>query len=128
MATAYIAFVNPQMMASAGMDQGAAFWPPYAALHASLWGSTPTSVSALGMGLNAFFTYTIVGYGLRGWHRCAFIAGILFVILTITRLRSGCSSASPEFAHCDGAGMLVGMIGLRIWTDRRPPGHTALAR
>ena len=65
MAMAYIVFVNPQMMASAGMEQGASFVATclaaaLACFIMGLYANWPVGL-APGMGLNAFFTYTIVG-------------------------------------------------------------------
>ncbi len=65
MAMAYIVFVNPQMMASAGMEQGASFVATclaaaLACFMMGLYANWPVGL-APGMGLNAFFTYTIVG-------------------------------------------------------------------
>ena len=62
---AYIIFVNPQMMSSAGMDQGASFVgtciaAAIACIFMGLYANWPVGL-APGMGLNAFFTYTVVG-------------------------------------------------------------------
>ena len=62
---AYIIFVNPQMMSSAGMDQGASFVgtciaAAIACILMGLYANWPIGL-APGMGLNAFFTYTVVG-------------------------------------------------------------------
>ena len=94
---AYIVFVNPQMMAAAGMDHGAAFvatclGAALACLFMGLYANWPVGL-APGMGLNAFFTYTVVaemGYSWEVALGAVFIAGVLFVIMSITRLR-GCS-------------------------------------
>ena len=94
MAMAYIGFVNPQMMASTGMDQGASFVATclaaaLASVLMGLYANWPVGL-APGMGLNAFFTYTIVGDMGYPWETAlgaVFIAGILFVVLTVTRLR-----------------------------------------
>ena len=123
MAMAYIAFVNPQMMASAGMDQGASFVATClaAALACFLMGfyaNWPVGL-APGMGLNAFFTYTIVGDMGYPWQTAlgaVFIAGILFVILTVTRLREWMLLSIPwnlRIAMGAGIGLFVGMIGLK---------------
>ena len=123
MAMAYIAFVNPQMMASAGMDQGAAFVATciaaaLACFFMGLYANWPVGL-APGMGLNAFFTYTIVGDMGYPWQTAlgaVFIAGILFVILTVTRLREWMLVSIPwnlRIAMGAGIGLFVGMIGLR---------------
>ncbi|MBM14396.1 MAG: guanine permease [Halieaceae bacterium] len=123
MAMAYIAFVNPQMMASAGMEQGASFVATClaAALACFLMGfyaNWPVGL-APGMGLNAFFTYTIVGDMGYPWQTAlgaVFIAGTLFVMLTVTRLREWMLVGIPwnlRIAMGAGIGLFVGMIGLK---------------
>ena len=123
MAMAYIAFVNPQMMASAGMDQGASFVATclaaaLACFLMGLYANWPVGL-APGMGLNAFFTYTIVGEMGYPWQTAlgaVFIAGILFVVLTVTRLREWMLVSIPwnlRIAMGAGIGLFVGMIGLK---------------
>ena len=123
MAMAYIAFVNPQMMASAGMDQGASFVATclaaaLACFLMGLYANWPVGL-APGMGLNAFFTYTIVGDMGYPWQTAlgaVFIAGILFVVLTVTRLREWMLVSIPwnlRIAMGAGIGLFVGMIGLK---------------
>ena len=123
MAMAYIVFVNPQMMASAGMDQGASFVATclaaaLACFMMGLYANWPVGL-APGMGLNAFFTYTIVGELGYPWQTAlgaVFIAGILFVVLTITRLREWMLVSIPwnlRIAMGAGIGLFVGMIGLK---------------
>ena len=73
---------------------------------------------APGMGLNAFFTYTIVGDMGYPWQTAltVFIAGILFVVLTVTRLREWMLVSIPlnlRIAMGAGIGLFVGMIGLK---------------
>ena len=123
MAMAYIVFVNPQMMASAGMEQGASFVATclaaaLACFMMGLYANWPVGL-APGMGLNAFFTYTIVGELGYPWQPAlgaVFIAGILFVVLTITRLREWMLVSIPwnlRIAMGAGIGLFVGMIGLK---------------
>ena len=123
MAMAYIVFVNPQMMASAGMEQGASFVATclaaaLACFMMGLYANWPVGL-APGMGLNAFFTYTIVGELGYPWQTAlgaVFIAGILFVVLTITRLRERMLVSIPwnlRIAMGAGIGLFVGMIGLK---------------
>ena len=120
---AYIVFVNPQMMASAGMEQGASFVATclaaaLACFMMGLYANWPVGL-APGMGLNAFFTYTIVGELGYPWQTAlgaVFIAGILFVVLTITRLREWMLVSIPwnlRIAMGAGIGLFVGMIGLK---------------
>lgn len=123
MAMAYIAFVNPQMMANTGMDQGASFVATclaaaLACLFMGLYANWPVGL-APGMGLNAFFTYTIVGDMGYPWQTAlgaVFIAGILFVLLTVTRLREWMLMSIPwnlRLAMGAGIGLFVGLIGLK---------------
>ena len=123
MAMAYIAFVNPQMMANTGMDQGASFVATclaaaIACLFMGLYANWPIGL-APGMGLNAFFAYTIVGDMGYSWQTAlgaVFIAGILFVLLTVTRLREWMLVSIPwnlRIAMGAGIGLFVGLIGLK---------------
>ena len=123
MAMAYIGFVNPQMMASTGMGQGASFVATclaaaLASVLMGLYANWPVGL-APGMGLNAFFTYTIVGDMGYPWQTAlgaVFIAGILFVVLTVTRLREWMLISIPwnlRIAMGAGIGLFVGLIGLK---------------
>ncbi|MFN3985444.1 MAG: NCS2 family permease [Rhodocyclaceae bacterium] len=121
---AYIIFVNPSIMAAAGMDHGAAFVATCigAALGCLLMGfyaNWPVGL-APGMGLNAFFTYTVVGEMGYSWEvalGAVFLSGILFMILSFTRLRELLLSSIPpslRFAMGAGVGLFLGLIGLKI--------------
>ena len=71
---AYIVFVNPQMMAASGMDQGASFVgtclaAAIACIAMGLYANWPVGL-APGMGLNAFFTYTVVNEMGYAWGNC----------------------------------------------------------
>ncbi|MEH6585141.1 MAG: NCS2 family permease [Halioglobus sp.] len=120
---AYIIFVNPQMMASAGMDQGASFAATclaaaLACVFMGLYANWPVGL-APGMGLNAFFTYTVVGEMGYSWEialGAVFIAGVLFVIMSITRLRAWMLNSIPKdlrVAMGAGVGLFIGFIGLK---------------
>ena len=84
---AYIIFVNPQMMAASGMDIGASFVgtciaASIACIAMGVYANWPVGL-APGMGLNAFFTYTVVGEMGYSWEvalGAVFLAGILFFI------------------------------------------------
>ena len=119
----YIIFVNPQMMAMTGMDHGAAFVGTClaAALACYIMGfyaNWPVGL-APGMGLNAFFTYTVVGEMGYSWQialGAVFIAGVLFVIMSVTRLRRWMMDSIPlnmRIAMGAGVGLFVGFIGLK---------------
>ena len=120
---AYIIFVNPQMMASAGMDHGASFAATclaaaLACIFMGLYANWPVGL-APGMGLNAFFTYTVVGEMGYSWQvalGAVFIAGILFVIMSVTPLRAWMLNSIPKdlrVAMAAGVGLFIGFIGLK---------------
>ena len=120
---AYIVFVNPQMMAASGMDQGASFVgtclaAAIACIAMGLYANWPVGL-APGMGLNAFFTYTVVnemGYSWEIALGAVFLAGILFVIMSITPLRRWMLDSIPlnlRIAMGSGVGLFIGFIGLK---------------
>jgi len=99
---AYIIFVNPNIMADAGIDHGAAFvatciGAALGCLLMGLYANWPVGL-APGMGLNAFFTYTVVGEMGYSWQialGAVFISGVLFVFMSLSRIREWrCSTAS----------------------------------
>ena len=123
MTMAYIIFVNPQMMAASGMDIGASFVgtciaAALACFAMGFYSNWPIGL-APGMGLNAFFTYTVVGEMGYPWEvalGAVFIAGILFVIISITPLRRWMLDSIPlnlRIAMGAGVGLFVGFIGLK---------------
>mgnify|MGYP003309656483 FL=1 len=120
---AYIIFVNPQMMAQSGMDHGAIFVgtclaAAFACLFMGLYANWPVGL-APGMGLNAFFTYTVVGEMGYSWETAlgaVFIAGILFFIMSVTPLRRWMLDSIPlnlRIAMGAGVGLFIGFIGLK---------------
>jgi len=120
---AYIIFVNPQMMAQTGMDHGAIFVgtclaAAVACLFMGLFANWPVGL-APGMGLNAFFTYTVVGEMGYAWETAlgaVFIAGVLFFIMSITPLRKWMLDSIPlnlRIAMGAGVGLFIGFIGLK---------------
>ena len=119
---AYIIFVNPQIMEASGMDKGAIFVGTcLAAAIACLYGifaNWPIGL-APGMGLNAFFTYTVVGEMGYSWEialGAVFIAGILFFLMSVTNLRSWMIESIPmnlRVAMGSGVGLFIGIIGLK---------------
>ncbi|MFY0664488.1 MAG: NCS2 family permease [Natronospirillum sp.] len=120
---AYIIFVNPSIMATAGLDHGAAFVATClgAALACMLMGfyaNWPVGL-APGMGLNAFFTYTVVGDMGYSWEvalGAVFLSGILFMIMSFTRIREWILNSIPNslrFAMGAGVGLFLGLIGLK---------------
>ena len=120
---AYIVFVNPQIMALAGMDQGAVFVgtciaAALACLVMGFFANWPVGL-APGMGLNAFFTFTVVGELGYSWEIAlgsVFLAGILFFLMSVTRLRSWMIDSIPlnlRIAMGAGVGLFIGFIGLK---------------
>lgn len=120
---AYIIFVNPNIMADAGIDHGAAFVATCIAaalgcLLMGLYANWPVGL-APGMGLNAFFTYTVVGTMGYGWETAlgaVFVSGLLFMVLTLSRIREWLLNSIPSslrFAMGAGVGLFLGLIGLK---------------
>ena len=120
---AYIIFVNPQMMSASGMDLGASFVgtciaAAIACFAMGFYSNWPVGL-APGMGLNAFFTYTVVGEMGYSWEvalGAVFLAGIIFVVISITPLRQWMLNSIPmnlRIAMGAGVGLFVGFIGLK---------------
>ena len=120
---AYIVFVNPVMLSATGMEKGALITATClsAAIGTGLtglWTNTPFAM-APGMGLNAFFTYTIVlGQGAT-WQEAlgiVFLSGIVFVILTVTGVRRMLIEAIPlqmRLAVGAGIGLFIAFLGMK---------------
>ncbi|MDA7085804.1 NCS2 family permease [Pseudomonas sp. SA3-5] len=119
----YIIFVNPNIMAMAGVDQGAAFVATCvgAALGCFLMGlyaNWPVGL-APGMGLNAFFTFTVVGDMGYSWEialGAVFLSGILFMFMSLSSIREWLLNSIPmslRFAMGAGVGLFLGLIGLK---------------
>ena len=120
---AYIIFVNPQIMEGSGMDKGAIFVgtclaAAIACFVMGIFANWPIGL-APGMGLNAFFTYTVVGEMGYSWEvalGAVFIAGILFFVMSVTNLRSWMIASIPmnlRIAMGAGVGLFIGIIGLK---------------
>ena len=120
---AYIIFVNPSILSAAGMDHGAVFVATCLAAAAGtlimgLYANYPVAL-APGMGLNAYFTYGVVqGMGI-GWPvalGAVFVAGILFLILSLLPVREWIINAIPrslKLAISAGIGLFLAIIGLQ---------------
>lgn len=122
-ALAYIIFVNPNMLADAGIPKEAAIASTiYAAALATLlmgaWANYPVVV-APGMGLNAFFAYYVVGVLHLPWQvalGAVFFSGVLFLILTWGGIRQAIIKAVPLNLKCAigvGVGLFIAFIGLK---------------
>ena len=120
---AYIVFVNPLILSGAGMDRGAVFVATclasaFATLLMALFANYPLAL-APGMGMNAYFAYTVVKGLHYSWQvalGAVFISGILFLILSLTRIRSWIVDAIPlsqKMAISAGIGLFLGIIALK---------------
>lgn len=120
---AYIIFVNPAILADAGMDRDAVFVATCLAafigsLIMGVYANYPVA-QAPGMGLNAFFAYTVVlGMGVP-WQTAlgaVFISGVLFFILSILPVREWLINSIPKtlkVAIAGGIGFFLAIIGLK---------------
>ncbi len=119
---AYILAVNPSVLTSTGMDQGALFTTTalasiFATLMMAFLARMPFAL-APAMGLNAFFAFTVVsvmGYSWQFALTAVLLEGIIFIILTLTGLRRRIVDAMPEVirsAMSPGIGLFITLIGL----------------
>lgn len=120
---AYIIFVNPSILSQTGMDYGAVFVATCLAaaigcLIMGLWANYPVAL-APGMGLNAFFTYTVVfgmGYSWQTALGAVFFSGITFFILSAFKIREWIIRSIPttlRLAIAAGIGAFLALIGLK---------------
>lgn len=120
---AYILAVNPAILAETGMDYGALFTTTalsaiIATLIMAVYAKQPF-VLAPGMGLNAFFAYTIVllmGYSWQFALTAVFLEGLLFILFTITGLRQKLVDTVPSVMHhaiSAGIGLFLAFLGLK---------------
>jgi AGZA family xanthine/uracil permease-like MFS transporter len=118
----YIVFVNPAILEQAGMDYQSVMIATCLAaavgtIIMGLYANYPFAM-APGMGLNAFFVFTIVltmGYSWQQALAIVFISGVLFILLTITGLRTAIVNALPltiKHAIPAGIGLFIAFIGL----------------
>ena len=120
---AYILAVNPSILSAAGMDQNALFTSTAIAaivgtLVMALWAKLPFAL-APGMGLNAFFAFSVVlGMG-HSWQfalTAVLIEGIIFILLTLFNVREAIVEAIPtsiRTAISAGIGLFIAFIGLQ---------------
>ena len=119
----YIIFVNPDILSSTGMDRDAVFVAT--CLAAALGSAVMAFIAnwpigmAPGMGLNAFFAFTVVAALGFTWQQAlgaVFISGVIFVILTVTGVRSWLIAGIPHSlrsAIAAGIGLFLGIIALK---------------
>ncbi|MEM7637508.1 MAG: NCS2 family permease [Pseudomonadota bacterium] len=122
LAMSYIIFVNPDILANAGMDPGSVFVATclsaaIGTLIMGLYANFPIAI-APGMGLNAFFTYGVVlGMGIP-WQAAlmaVFLSGVLFVIISVLPIREWVINSIPlelKLSISAGIGLFLIMIGL----------------
>lgn len=123
MTMAYILAVNPNILSATGMDRGAVFTATaLASLVATLLMAAFANypfVLAPGMGLNAYFAYTVVlqmGYTWQMALAAVFVEGIIFIALSLTNVREAIFNAIPmnlKHAVSAGIGLFIAFIGLQ---------------
>nr|WP_264300099.1 NCS2 family permease [Microbulbifer hainanensis] len=120
---AYIIFVNPNIMAAAGMDKGAVFTATclaaaFGCLIMGLYANYPFAL-APGMGLNAFFSFVVVGEMGYSWQvalGAVFISGMVFLFLSIFKIREWIIDSIPmslRQALAAGVGLFLAIIALK---------------
>jgi AGZA family xanthine/uracil permease-like MFS transporter len=118
----YIVFVNPQILGNAGMDKGAVFVATCIAAAVSslvmaFYANYPIAL-APGMGLNAFFAFTVVLTMKYSWQQAlaaVFCSGVIFFFISVFRIREYIINAIPrnmKFAISAGVGLFLGIIAL----------------
>ena len=119
----YILAVNPAMLSTTGMDKGAIFTATaLAAAIATLllaWMAKLPFAQAPGMGLNAFFAFTLVqgmGYSWETALAAMFVEGLIFILITLLNVREIILNSIPvnlRHAISAGIGMFIAFIGLK---------------
>ena len=120
---AYILALSPNVLAAAGMDKGALFTTTvvataFATFFMAVYAKLPFAL-APGVGLNAFFAYTVcltMGYSWQFALTAVLLEGIIFIILTITNVREQIVNAIPmslKYAISAGIGLFIAFIGLQ---------------
>ncbi|WP_235902752.1 NCS2 family permease [Sandarakinorhabdus oryzae] len=123
LAMAYIVVVNPAILGQAGMPVAAVaaatcFAAAFASILMGLVANVPLAL-APGMGLNAYFSFTVVQQMGVPWPvalACVFLSGVAFLILTLTGIRQLIVAAIPPHlfaAIAGGIGLFIGFIGLK---------------
>ena len=123
LAMSYILAVNPSILADCGMDKNALFTTTavasiFATLVMAIYGKLPFAL-APGMGLNAFFCYTVclgMGYSWQFALTAVLIEGLIFIVLTLTNVREAIVNALPlslRKAIGAGIGLFIALIGLK---------------
>jgi len=120
----YIMFLNPVIMSNTGMPFDGLFLATclgaaIATILMGMYANWPVGL-APGMGLNAFFTFSVVGGMGYSWQvalGAVFLSGVLFVLMSVTKLREWMLDSIPmslRLAMTAGVGLFLGFIGLRF--------------
>ena len=123
MTMAYILAVNPNVLGASGMDSGAVFTATALAamvgtLMMALFANYPF-VLAPGMGLNAYFAYTVVlqmGYSWEMALAAVFVEGVVFIVLSVTNVREAIFNSIPmnlKYSVSVGIGLFIAFIGFQ---------------
>lgn len=120
---AYIIAVNPNILSAAGMDAGALVTATCLAAGLStilmgVFANLPFALAS-GMGLNAYFAFTVVGQDKIPWEialTAVFVEGIIFILLSLFKVREAVVNAIPKnmkYAVTAGIGLFIAFIGLQ---------------
>lgn len=123
MTMVYILAVNPNILSASGMDKGAIFTATaiastIACLCMAAFANLPFALSA-GMGLNAYFAYTVCGQLGYSWQvalTAVLVEGLIFIILSLTNVREAIFNAIPKslkIAVSVGIGLFIAFIGMQ---------------
>ncbi|MBQ5756593.1 MAG: NCS2 family permease [Erysipelotrichaceae bacterium] len=123
MTMVYILAVNPNILSASGMDKGAIFTATavasaIACLCMALFSNLPFALSA-GMGLNAYFAYTVCGGMGYSWQvalTAVLMEGLIFIVLSLTNVREAIFNAIPttlKVAVSVGIGFFIAFIGMQ---------------
>ena len=123
MTMAYILALNPSILSASGMDTGAVFTATalasaIASFCMALFANLPFVLSA-GLGLNAYFAYTVCGSMGYSWEQAltaVFVEGVIFIVLSLTNVREAIFNAIPaslKLAVSVGIGLFICFIGLQ---------------
>lgn len=123
MTMAYILAVNPSMLGAAGMSEAGVFLATaisafIATMVMALWANYPFALAS-GMGLNAYFAFTVVGSMGYSWQvalAAVFVEGIIFLLLSLTNVREALFNSIPmslKYAVSAGIGLFIAFVGLQ---------------
>ncbi len=123
LAMSYILAVNPDMLSAAGMDKGAVFLATalsaaIATLCMAFLANYPVALAS-GMGLNAFFAFTVCGAMQAPWQvalTAVLVEGIIFIVLSLFKFREALVNSVPanlKFGITAGIGLFIALIGFK---------------